>query len=429
MKPPLITLPALLVFLTVVAGCGDDDTTVDPGPIDSSSPDAVANLRAAIVTAETVELRWTATGDNGANGIADAYDVRYATAALSDANWASAATVATPPAPQAAGGNESFRVSGLVPVTTYYFGIKARDEAGNESPISNVAVAATHGAMDYYVDARNGNDLATGSLDDPLKTITQALSLATDGDSIRVLPGLYDAANGEAFPLMVPAGVSVFGDEANKGSGEDSTMVVGGGLVGGTNQSAAFRPESNTLIAGFRVTNAVETPEAPFPHGIMVGIVGPPTANNVTIRNNTLTRNGAAGAMLLASSGHSVTGNVSVDNNRSGLWFQVGDATNSVVENNVLTGNVYGIELSFLTTAPDCGGGASGSVGANVVSCNILDVMVFESPGLAVSAANNLWDHVPPTEGTANNFDVAIIGSDGAVVNAAGAKLAQPGCP
>ena len=43
-------------------------------------------------------------------GTASAYDVRYSTALISDANWAGAAVVSNPPVPKAAGLTESFVV-------------------------------------------------------------------------------------------------------------------------------------------------------------------------------------------------------------------------------------------------------------------------------------------------------------------------------
>ncbi len=87
-----------------------------------------------------VSLTWVATGDDGALGSATSYQVRYATAPLDAAGWATAAPATGAPSPGAPGSPEAMTVSGLSPGTTYWFGVVALDEAGNASPLSNVAV-------------------------------------------------------------------------------------------------------------------------------------------------------------------------------------------------------------------------------------------------------------------------------------------------
>lgn len=89
--------------------------------------------------AATVNLSWTAPGDDGNVGTAAAYDVRYSTANITEANWAAASQVTGEPAPKIAGSAESFSFPlTVVNGTTYYFAIKARDEANNWSALSNV---------------------------------------------------------------------------------------------------------------------------------------------------------------------------------------------------------------------------------------------------------------------------------------------------
>lgn len=106
-------------------------------------PSAIANLLALNPTSSAVTLTWTAPGDDGSQGRASQYDIRYATTSISDANWGSATQILSEPAPQAAGSPESFTVSGLQPGTTYFFAIKSADEVPNWSGLSNIASAAT----------------------------------------------------------------------------------------------------------------------------------------------------------------------------------------------------------------------------------------------------------------------------------------------
>ena len=60
---------------------------------DTVPPAAIADLTAPNVQARQVTLQWMAPADdNGTWGKAASYDVRYATGAITDANW----DVATP---------------------------------------------------------------------------------------------------------------------------------------------------------------------------------------------------------------------------------------------------------------------------------------------------------------------------------------------
>src|SRR6267378_1737277 len=74
----------------------------------------------------------------------------------------------------------------------------------------------------YYVNASTGSDTNNNGTQSssPFKTIRKAMSVATrSGTTVQVAAGLYDVANGETFPITVPAGVLLIGDEVNKGAG------------------------------------------------------------------------------------------------------------------------------------------------------------------------------------------------------------------
>ena len=110
-------------------------------------PAPVKDLRASGATTTSVQLSWTASGDDGPGGTAAAYDIRYAMSAISESNFASADPVAGEPAPAAAGTRQGMEVEGLTPGTTYFFAMRVGDESGTPSVISNVVSAAT-GAPD-----------------------------------------------------------------------------------------------------------------------------------------------------------------------------------------------------------------------------------------------------------------------------------------
>lgn len=85
-------------------------------------------------------LLWTAPGDDGMAGRAQEYSLRYSTIPIVEATFAAATPVTGLAPPATAGATETATVGGLQPSTAYYFAIKTRDEAGNWSPISNLAV-------------------------------------------------------------------------------------------------------------------------------------------------------------------------------------------------------------------------------------------------------------------------------------------------
>ena len=102
----------------------------------------------------SLSLTWTAPGDDSLTGTATQYDLRYSTATITAANFASATRVTGMAAPGASGATETVTVTGLSPATTYYFAIKTADDAGNWSLISNVPSKATSAAPDTLRPAR-----------------------------------------------------------------------------------------------------------------------------------------------------------------------------------------------------------------------------------------------------------------------------------
>jgi flagellar hook capping protein FlgD len=88
-----------------------------------------------------MKLRWTAPGDDGGLGRATRYDIRYSRAPITESTFSAATQVRAIPAPGPAGTIENYTVTDLEP-GLYYFAIKACDEAGNWSRMSNLASAS-----------------------------------------------------------------------------------------------------------------------------------------------------------------------------------------------------------------------------------------------------------------------------------------------
>ena len=86
----------------------------------------------------TVVVSWTAPGDDCNDGTATAYDLRYSTSPIDDSNFQYATSVTTG-GPQAAGQTECAELPSASSCTTYYFGLKTRDENNYWSPLSTAS--------------------------------------------------------------------------------------------------------------------------------------------------------------------------------------------------------------------------------------------------------------------------------------------------
>ena len=127
---------------------------------DSVPPAAIGDLAVVTETDISIGLSWTATGDDGTTGTAAVYDMRYATSPINDdIAFSNATQVADELFPQVSGSPESHTLGGLDPETTYYVTIKAIDNMGNASELSNLASTTTR-ATPYgtFVDFETAGD-------------------------------------------------------------------------------------------------------------------------------------------------------------------------------------------------------------------------------------------------------------------------------
>lgn len=113
---------------------------------DSTAPSPVSTLAIGTVTATSIQLNWTAVGDDGNTGTATSYEMRYLSGAscpLTSGNFATGTLVSGMPAPQVATSAETKTVTGLTASTSYCFALKVSDEVPNQSGISNVVTQTT----------------------------------------------------------------------------------------------------------------------------------------------------------------------------------------------------------------------------------------------------------------------------------------------
>lgn len=128
-------LPLLAAFLPDRKTAGGT-FTVRSG--DTIPPAAITDLQVGSLAAASATLTWTAPGDDGHEGTAALYEIRWSRSPiLTDADWEAATPLSGVPAPQPAGSPESFSIARLECGATYYFAIRAADEVFNGSPLSN----------------------------------------------------------------------------------------------------------------------------------------------------------------------------------------------------------------------------------------------------------------------------------------------------
>ncbi len=184
-----------------------------------------------------------------------------------------------------------------------------------------------------YVNPIMGNDANAGSRLVPYKTLTRALKAAKTATIIQLAPGNYTSANGEIFPLIIPAGVMVVGNEATKGQG----IVISGS---GEYQSESFGLQNITLLLldnaslmGVTVTNSIAKGT-----GIWIESTAP------TLANSSLIKCGREGVFVSGTAKPAILDNIFAENGASGLVM----ARNSKGEvlRNVVQKNAIGIAIS-----------------------------------------------------------------------------------
>ncbi|MBI5574460.1 MAG: lamin tail domain-containing protein, partial [Elusimicrobia bacterium] len=109
-------------------------------PQDTVAPSAITDLMsyAGPYSGEAV-LLWTATGDNEASGTATSYDIRYRlnSPITTEDDFNSSSQVTGDPTPAVSGTEQWMTITGLTANNTYYFAMKAVDDAGLSSNLSN----------------------------------------------------------------------------------------------------------------------------------------------------------------------------------------------------------------------------------------------------------------------------------------------------
>jgi hypothetical protein len=131
-----LCVPQLVFFVLLVSITACEDSC---GPGDITAPARVTDLAATVEEDTLIVLTWTAPGDEGGPTGVSAYDIRFSYFNITEESFSSDQSPGGGPSPGDPGSSERYIVPGLRPDREYYFALKATDESGNVSEMSNVA--------------------------------------------------------------------------------------------------------------------------------------------------------------------------------------------------------------------------------------------------------------------------------------------------
>lgn len=257
--------------------------------------------------------------------------------------------------------------------------------------------------MKLYVDAIAGADAASGSLSNPFKTLTYAFSQAQSETVIEVAPGTYNIAHGEVFPLLMPAGVTLVGQEADR---EQGVNLIGGGSYtcgNGKTENVTIVMGNDSKIQGITVTNHqlqgiaiwIDSVYCTVTHCRLVqsqqdGIFVTRTAI-VEIVDNIFTENGGHGIVLQDNAKGEIRNNQLIN---SGYGIKVQGEAAPFIENNQIQQNRTGVVLAG-NSKPVLRNNKienNDSEGLAVIAQGQPDLGQSQDPGLNILRDNGIYD-------------------------------------
>ncbi|MGK7901228.1 MAG: DUF1565 domain-containing protein [Hormoscilla sp.] len=183
----------------------------------------------------------------------------------------------------------------------------------------------------FYVNPATGNDRGAGNQYSPFKTLTRALQQLSS-TTIQLAAGIYDRASGESFPLIVPAGVTVLGNESGKGKG----IVIEGS---GSYFSRSFGRQNITIVLaddaqlrGVTVTNRAGRGTA-----VWIESTAP------VVANNTFANSAREGLFATGTAHPTIEGNLFIQNNANGM--SIARNGKGEIRGNVCQDTGYGISI------------------------------------------------------------------------------------
>ena len=267
--------------------------------VDLTAPPVIGGLQAIADTRQSIRLSFAAPTDNGAP--AASYRIRYATVALTDANFDSTGTAFTAPTPGAPGAAEVIRVRPLRAGTAYWVGIAAVDAGGNRSAATIVGpltprfdASPTYAAPNSAGNAAFGAAMVRGRFnDDDFEDVAVAAPFA-NANGIGGAGEVYIYLGSAVGLATVPA-TTIRGTTVDGGFGSSLARVRWS--AGNRDDLAIGEPFGSGFDGGVYVFNG----GAAFPVGAVNAATAPRTIG-VAAAANWFT--GSAFGWQLATSDH-----------------------------------------------------------------------------------------------------------------------------
>ena len=343
--------------------------------------------------------------------------------------------------------------------------------------LSMVPVIPAVGApADWWVSPIGSDLTGTGAHSAPYRTITEALTHAVDGDAVKVLPGVYNVAAGEVFPLTLPTGVDLIGIGPGKpkilGDTLDSVIAVtsprlteisgleiayggsAGGLVQGGGIFVLCNSATDSILIKDCWVHDCETGTNASGGGIFIGGPGGggPQVMVVNCRVEDNTAHNSGGGIRIAEcdtvtiDGCIINGNSAIADAATGggvsvsradtLYFNDCEITRNHAGNTVggFAGGFYLFECSgeFMNNlvtwnsskGTGCSGNMEGTGSITMRNCTIADnFLVPANPsavtglirtvqGTATLIDTIVWGNTPPGIGSVTNFYNNVISDD-----------------
>lgn len=184
-----------------------------------------------------------------------------------------------------------------------------------------------------YVNPTIGNDNATGNAQAPLRTITQALRVATPNTVIVLAAGTYSAETGEVFPLQLKPGVTIQGTPQDRGQ---NVIIRGGNFF----LSRTFARQNVTIVGANQAGLTGVTVTNPNPQGY--GLWTESTSPIVT--DNTFTGSSHDGASIVGNSAPVLRNNYFFQNGANGVTIY--GTSRPELQENIFERTGFGINIA-----------------------------------------------------------------------------------
>lgn len=138
LSPKAVKLRLMVALESEGAVYRADDLYMYTMTEDLTAPNAVHDLR-FIQDGDQLIAEWTAPGNDGGLGAVSAYEIRISDVPITEENWETVTLVSHNVTPAAGGSKERWHLEAPEPAQQLYIALKATDDAGHVSLISNTA--------------------------------------------------------------------------------------------------------------------------------------------------------------------------------------------------------------------------------------------------------------------------------------------------